>query len=323
MALLLFGGFDLKFVLGVFVGVICIVFTTLLLISRRNARVAQWLTQFFVKYRWAFVILIVLPLSGLFDIFWFLRHQLIKSRRSHLSHQERVEEVQEQIRKWRASGSKQPLATARPSWLSYSTRTATYKEKCHLIKLDLGDVLEIDKENMFVRVEPMVNIGHLSRTLFEEGLTLAVMPDMEDITIAGLTMGYGLDSSSHVYGTFSETIVRYEIVLSDATVVYASQHENRELFNCLPMSYGTLGFITAMDIKVIPAKKYAKIMYIPTFGLEEAAEVFSKYCMEEKPHELVECLIFNEKKGVVLVGDFVDQVEEKSKMNSIGWYVKM
>jgi len=322
MALLLFGGFDLKFVLGVFVGVICIIFTTLLLISKRNARVAQWLMQFFVKYRWAFVILVVLPLSGLFDIFWFLRHHLIKSRRSHLSHQERVEEVQEQIRRWRASGSKKPLSTARPSWLSYSTRTSSYKTKCHPVKLDLGDVLEIDKENMIVRVEPMVNIGHLSRTLFEEGLTLAVMPDMEDITIAGLTMGYGLDSSSHVYGTFSETILRYEMVLADASVVYASHHENRELFNCLPMCYGTLGFITALDIKVIPAKKYAKIMYIPTFGLEETAEVFAKYSQEEKPHQLVEGLIFNEKRGVVLVGDFVDQVEEKSKMNSIGWWFK-
>jgi len=35
-----------------------------------------------------------------------------------------------------------------------------------------------------------------------------------------------------------------------------AQSENEDIFESVPYSYGTLGFLTAVDIQIIPAKKY-------------------------------------------------------------------
>jgi delta24-sterol reductase len=51
------------------------------------------------------------------------------------------------------------------------------------VKIDLGDVLEIDKEKMIVRVEPAVTIGFLNRLLVANGYTLPVVPELDILTI--------------------------------------------------------------------------------------------------------------------------------------------
>ncbi len=45
-------------------------------------------------------------------------------------HDLRVRKVQEQVRRWNAAGlrGKKTMCTARASWLTMSTRTATFKE---------------------------------------------------------------------------------------------------------------------------------------------------------------------------------------------------
>lgn len=44
----------------------------------------------------------------------------------------RVRKVQEQVKRWNEAGlrDKKLMCTARPSWLTMSTRTATFKEVC-------------------------------------------------------------------------------------------------------------------------------------------------------------------------------------------------
>ena len=51
------------------------------------------------------------------------------------------------------------------------------------MKIDLGDVLEIDEEKMIVRVEPAVTIGFLNRLLVANGYTLPVVPELDILTI--------------------------------------------------------------------------------------------------------------------------------------------
>jgi FAD/FMN-containing dehydrogenase len=39
------------------------------------------------------------------------------------------------------------------------------------------------------------------------------------------------------------------------------------------MSYGTLGFLTSITIKMIPYKPYLRITYRPTYSLESCVKV--------------------------------------------------
>lgn len=66
-------------------------------------------------------------------------------------------------------------------------------------------------------------------------------------------MGTGVESSSHIYGLFQHICLSYELVLADGSVVKCSATENADLFYAVPWSYGTLGLLTAVEIKIIPA----------------------------------------------------------------------
>lgn len=62
---------------------------------------------------------------------------------------------------------------------------------------------------------------------------------MDDLTVGGLYMGVGIETSSHKYGLFNDNVIEAELVLSDGTVKRCSATENRDLFDALPWSYGT------------------------------------------------------------------------------------
>lgn len=150
------------------------------------------------------------------------------------------------------------MCTARPGYQTMSFRRPTYKSNMFQVECNLIDILEIDREKGTVRCEPLVTMGQLSKTLAELGWTIAIVPELDDLTVGGLIMGTGVESSSHIFGLFQHICVSYEIVLSDGSLVKCSETENTDLFYSIPWSYGTLGFLMSAEIKIIPATKYVK-----------------------------------------------------------------
>ena len=55
--------------------------------------------------------------------------------------------------------------------------------------------------------------------LIGRGRTLPVVPELDDLTVGGLVMGGGIESTSHKYGLFQYICKEYEMVLSDASKV--------------------------------------------------------------------------------------------------------
>ena len=187
--------------------------------------------KFATKHRTPLVIAFVLPLSLLFDTFFYLRTLFItRSNSAPELHDQRVSAIQSQVRLWMAQGRQRPMSTARPGWLVISPKYMTYKEKLHKVKVDLYDVLEVDKEAMTVRVEPCVSMGQLSHVLLEHGYTVPVLPEMDDLTVGGLICGCGIESSSHRFGLFQAICTEFEIVAANGELLKASEEENTELF---------------------------------------------------------------------------------------------
>ena len=63
------------------------------------------------------------------------------------------------------------------------------------------------------------------------------------------------------------------MVLADGSVVTCSEHSNSDLFHAIPWSYGTLGFLTSVEIDIIPAKRFIKLNYLPSHSQKEMLEV--------------------------------------------------
>jgi len=74
------------------------------------------------------------------------------------------------VRQWNdlPENEKKLMCTSRPNWLSLST-TFFRKDLCHKVPIPLYDILELNEENMTVRVEPMVTVGDITRYLIPKG----------------------------------------------------------------------------------------------------------------------------------------------------------
>ena len=152
------------------------------------------------------------------------------------THQKNVRKVQEQVRAWRKEGQGRKMCTARPSWMSISQQKLGYKERMFRVKVDsLQDIVSVDRKNMLVTVEPGITIGFLNRALVKLGYTLPVVPELDTLTIGGLVMGGGIESTSHKYGLFHHLCTEYEVVTADGELVTANQEQNEYLFHAIPM----------------------------------------------------------------------------------------
>jgi delta24-sterol reductase len=152
--------------------------------------------EFATEHRGLFVTIFVLPFSLLFDIFFSIRAWLIfKFYSAPELHEKRVAQIIAQIKAWRDSGASTKLCTSRGGWQSISPSMRTYKKAAHTIDINLFDILQLNKEEAWVRVEPMVNMGMLSHYLVPHGLTIPVLPEMDDLTVGGLLMGVGIEVS--------------------------------------------------------------------------------------------------------------------------------
>lgn len=77
----------------------------------------------------------------------------------------------------------------------------------------------------------------VTATLIPEGWTLAVTPELDDLTVGGLIAGFGIETSSHKYGLFQHICQSFEMVMADGSLVKCSKDENPELFYNIPVCF--------------------------------------------------------------------------------------
>ena len=102
----------------------------------------------------------------------------------------------------------------------------------------------------------------------------------------------------------------YELVLADGSAVWCDKDHHQKLFGGIPFSYGTLGFLTAVDIYIIPFMPYVKQTYIPVSSFDEAVEVFERVTKDESV-DTVEGIMYANDEGVIMSGRF----EADTKVN--------
>jgi delta24-sterol reductase len=276
------------------------------------------------------IVLFCLPASFLFDYAFQLRNWL---RRFLLSapkdHSKRVQIIQNYVKKWNQLPQEQqkPMCTAKPNWLSLST-TFYEKDKCYQVPIDLFNILELDEEKMTLKVEPNVSVHEMTKFLIPKGYTLAVTLEIGDATAGGLAFGVGMTTYSHKVGLYQETIISYDVVTADGSLIHVTaDNEHSDLFYCLPWSHGTLGFLVALELKLIKVKPYVHMKYIPVHSQEEYChkmmELSGALNKDFPVPDYLEATIYDKDNAVIMIGNFanVDTSEKRSKINNITeWY---
>lgn len=295
--------------------------------------------DYFVQFRWIIVIFVVLPISFTMYFLHYLgdvRSECKSFKQRQKEHDENVKKVMKRLKE--RNPSKDGLVcTARKPWIAVGMRNVDYKRARHF-EVDLSafrNILDIDKERMIARVEPLVNMGHISRVTVPMNLSLAVVAELDDLTVGGLINGYGIEGSSHIFGLFSDTVVAFEIILADGQLVRATKdNEYSDLFYAIPWSQGTLGLLVAAEIKLIPVKEYMRVTYKPVIGnLQELAQGYiDSFCPRDgdqdnpnKVPDFVETMIYSPTEAVCMTGRYASKEEAKqkgNKINSVCWWFK-
>lgn len=273
------------------------------------------------RYRSWFVTLFLLPMSLVFDCFWAVRNYITFTLNSApQKHGERVAAVQMRVRQWQSeTGGKIPMCTGRPGWTTMSLRVGKYKQTHFKVDLSLRDILELDEQKRTVRVEPLVTMAQLTALLLPKGWTIPVVPELDELTVGGLINGFGVETSSFRHGLFQHTCKAFEIVLATGDLVRCTPQENADLFYAIPWSHGTLGFLVAAELAIVPAKRFVKVTYLPFRQRAPALECFERHSRDVKNKEVdfVEALMFSLDDCVVMLGQMTDDVPAGAVVNPV------
>ncbi|MCY1056492.1 FAD-dependent oxidoreductase [Nannocystis sp. SCPEA4] len=287
----------------------------------------QKLVDLLTKYRSLLLVGVGLPVGFVFDAVLRTRARIYEALGAAPErHDEKVREIQEQVRRWASqpASERKPMCTDRRTWMNLSTRFEP-KHTWHKVRMGaLRDVLGLDEAARTVRVEPFVTVGQAMRYLAKRGYMLAVHLEIADATIGGLALAAGMTTHSHKVGMLFETVVAYEVVLADGSLVRVTKDSHPDLFRAMGWSHGTLGLLVGIELAVVPIKKYVHMRYVPVHSQQGYCdEMYRLANADDAPHFL-EATVYSKDRAVIMCGDFADEPTdpaERRKINHLGrWY---
>jgi Delta24-sterol reductase len=212
------------------------------------------------------------------------------------NHQKAVEEIQSQIRLFHSQGQKIRIYHGS----SNSTRTPNFRNGRVLDTSKLTNILKIDETESFALVEPSVPMDQLLDAALAKDLIPPVVMEFPGITVGGGIQGGAAESSAFKRGSFHETALEYEMVLGDGRQIIASRLKNPDLFWGTACTYGTLGVITLIKLKLVPALPYVKLIYARTDSPRKTLLKLDETVPQ--PFDFVDSILFSQGHGVVMSG---------------------
>lgn len=122
-----------------------------------------------------------------------------------------------------------------------------------LVRLDrLSGIISADRATGQVRVHAGTTLHALNHSLWQEGLALPNLGDIDTQTIAG-AIGTGTHGTGARFQGLASAVIGLRIVLADGSVVDCDADTEPDLFAAARISLGALGIITEVTLQCVPA----------------------------------------------------------------------
>ena len=171
---------------------------------------------------------------------------------------------------------------------------------------DFDEILEIDKKAMTCTAEPGVTFSDLVKETLNYGLVPYLVPELKGITIGGAVVGCSVESMSYKYGGFHDNCLEYELIDAKGNILLCSPKKNKKLFNMVHGTFGTLGILTRLKFKLLPAKKYVHLKYEKYKTLDTYKKAIENN-YKKKSVDFMDGLIHSPELFVLVIGNFTDQ----------------
>ena len=172
---------------------------------------------------------------------------------------------------------------------------------------DLNEIIKIDYETQTCVAEPGVTFVDLINATLKYNLVPFTVPELKTITIGGAVAGGSLESMSFKYGGFHDSCLEYEVITATGDVLTCTpENENRLIFQMLHGTFGTLGIISRITFKLIPAKTFVKVIFEKYNNLEDYKKA-TWHHYQNKDVDFMDGIIHSPKEYVLCLANFVDE----------------
>lgn len=185
----------------------------------------------------------------------------------------------------------------------------------------LTDIIEIDTDREVCVAEAGVTFADLLEETLKHNLMPAVVPELKGITIGGAVSGCSLESTSYRYGGFHDTCLEYEIVTGDGRVLTCSNEQDPLIFEMIHGSYGTLGLLTRLTFKLVPAKPFVRMEY-RSFDSAQALLSEMKERSDAKDFDFIDAIVHARNEYVLCLGTLSESAPYASDYVRQGPYYK-
>jgi FAD/FMN-containing dehydrogenase len=171
---------------------------------------------------------------------------------------------------------------------------------------DLTSIIDIDPVAQTCTAESGVMFCDLVDATLRYGLVPIVVPELKTITIGGAVSGCSIESMSYRYGGFHDTCLEYEVITSRGEVLICRpDNEHALVFQMVHGSFGTLGILTRLVFRLVPAKKYVRVDYEKHATLEAYQAAIHRH-FQAQDVDFMDGIIHAPDELVLSLGRFVD-----------------
>jgi FAD/FMN-containing dehydrogenase len=172
---------------------------------------------------------------------------------------------------------------------------------------DLTEILQIDPARRICVAESGVTFVELVAATLKHGLVPMVVPELTSITIGGAVAGCSLESMSFVHGGFHDTCLEYEVVTARGEVLVCRPDNERALvFQMMHGAFGTLGVLTRLTFKLVPAKRFVRLQY-ETHATAAAYRQAIERHAAARDVDFMDGMVHSPERYVLSLGTFVDE----------------
>ncbi|HSO39274.1 MAG TPA: FAD-binding oxidoreductase [Labilithrix sp.] len=223
-------------------------------------------------------------------------------------HAQKLEAVVRQLLAHRSRGAGRPLSLKKKA-VSHQVPKRHDKARTddQLDVTELDAILEIDVERRTCTAEPGVTFEDLVAATLPLGLVPVVVPELKTITIGGAVSGCSIESMSFRYGGFHDACLEYEVITAAGEVLTCTpDNEHNLVFQMMHGSFGTLGILSRLTFRLVPAKPYVHVTYHAYATLPEYKAAIVRH-FEAQDVDFLDGIIHASDKYVLSLGTFVDE----------------
>jgi FAD/FMN-containing dehydrogenase len=230
--------------------------------------------------------------------------------------------VSDVVRQLRAHDGSRPLSFKKKAVAHQVPKRYDLRRRDRKIDLTaLDEILEIDPRAMTCTAEPGVTFVDLVKETLRYGLVPTVVPELETITVGGAVSGCSIESMSFKHGGFHDSCLEYEVLTASGELMRCTPQVNPLVFQMMHGAFGTLGILTKLTFRLVPAKPYVHVTYEKYGTLAEYKDaIWRRY--RDRDVDFMDGIIHAPDSYVLSLGRFVDAAPYTNKYDWVTVYYR-